>query len=730
MGFMRLLQKLWRAVRKPLVAYFIPLRFVFVPLAVLLWAMLASDEGQDAVRALVEFERRCPHWGRVALFSLLVSALALQAWYWSRQLLRIEFPQCNTDDDLEVRAFFERHPGLERWTPRILGLSAYLIAIGALIKAGRTYGTRAGYTMTVIIITCVILAVLAIAYLVYVVGRRRALAARGEAKPARAPSHHGLAPLTRGILLLTVIVALLFIILTAITPVGVGIVFQSPSLLMVSAVLWIGLGSWIVYWADFYRVPIFGLLLVLALVFSLFNDNHAVRKLTAANGGGDPAGRQNIVTTFGGWYDRLQTKYPGETPHPVIIVATEGGGIRAAYWTAAVLAALQDRAPHFADHVFAISGVSGGSVGATVFTSLVADRNRARAVADCAEENDPNKEPTVRFAAQQVLAYDALAPTLSSLLHADLVQRFLPVGFIPDRARALETGWERGWRTHIRDARAASDNYFASGFVKMYRDNAGALLPYLFLNTTSVEIGHRSIESYCAIDPSEILDSADTLSDLASDVRLSTAALNSARFTYVSPAGTVHNQGGDITGHVVDGGYFENSGAATAADIYRTLSRPGVTNGRNFQVYLILIKFEMIPTPPVPPERFANETLSPVRALLATRGARGTLAYGQAEQLLGPSRYFEFILTQEEHGGIAMPLGWLLAKRTMSAIDEQVGNSVPPDTPPSLLPYVTKNVANVKAVADLLMPPAARALPPPPDYVQQDAVKSEKAARQ
>src|SRR5262249_51962629 len=178
------------------------------------------------------------------------------------------------------------------------------------------------------------------------------------------------------------------------------------------------------------------------------------------------------------------------------------------------------------------------------------------------------------------------------------------------------------------------DNFFDSGFVKMYRDNADALVPYLFLNTTSVEIGHRSIESYCAIDGHEILDSADTLTDLASDVRLSTAALNSARFTYFSPAGTVHDGSNAITGHVVDGGYFENSGAATATDIFYTLSRPEVKGARPYEIYLILIKFDVIPPQPVPPERFANEALSPVRALLATRGAHGTLAYAQAEQLL------------------------------------------------------------------------------------------------
>src|ERR1051325_10644881 len=52
------------------------------------------------------------------------------------------------------------------------------------------------------------------------------------------------------------------------------------------------------------------------------------------------------------------------------------------------------------------------------------------------------------------------------------------------------------------------------------------------------------------------------------DVPLSTAAHMSARFTYVSPAGRFDPDGT----HVVDGGYFENSGAATALDILRQVN--------------------------------------------------------------------------------------------------------------------------------------------------------------
>jgi len=62
---------------------------------------------------------------------------------------------------------------------------------------------------------------------------------------------------------------------------------------------------------------------------------------------------------------------------------------------------------------------------------------------------------------------------------------------------------------------------------------------------------------------------------LNSDIPLSTAAHNSARFTYVSPAGSLINATTDATkskhnrGYVIDGGYFENYAAETALELAR-----------------------------------------------------------------------------------------------------------------------------------------------------------------
>jgi hypothetical protein len=725
MAFMRWLQKIWHAVSEPFV-FLKPIRFVVIPLAILLWALIYSAEGQDSIRAVVEFDRNCPHWGALAWFVVCVSLLALQSWYWARQMLRVNFPQCGTTAATAetgtpraktTEELATDYSVTQTWIPRLLGIVAFLIAIGALLRtAYLDYSGGWDYTMTVIAITIAILIVMMILFIVFVVMRRSKVG-----QSPRVSSHDQLAPATRYILRFTLLLALLFVIWTALSPLTTGIVFPSPSMLMISAAIWIGIGSWLIYWADLYRVPIIAILLLLAFGFSFFNDNHAVRKLGGDVGPDNPIVRKDIATTFNEWLGKLNAKYPAEGNHPVYIVATEGGGIRAAYWTASVLTALQDAAPQFSDHVFAISAVSGGSLGATTFTSLVADSNRVKAESDCDTLNKPENQKTFRFAAQQALSYDFLAPTLASLLHADLVQRFLPVGFIPDRAKALETGWERGWRTHIRTASGADDNFFSGGFAKMYADHGNMLVPSLFLNGTIVEQGQRTITSNCLLGD-DIPDSYDTLSQLGSDVRLSTAAHNSARFTYVSPVGSMLNPG--LIDHIADGGYFENSGGQTAADVIRkvtSLHPPNVT------IKLILIRFHEVDTngrdvSPKGPTRFANEVLSPLRALLNVRGAHATLAYSEVEQLVKqlvpPADQFEFLLTQEQKG-IVLPLGWLLAQRTRSAIDEQVGPDVPEKLSPAIKPFVERNRGFLVKIATELAPQGA--LP----AIKQDSVQTE-----
>src|SRR5262249_7538403 len=55
--------------------------------------------------------------------------------------------------------------------------------------------------------------------------------------------------------------------------------------------------------------------------------------------------------------------------------------------------------------------------------------------------------------------------------------------------------------------------------------------------------------------------------DVFDDIRLSTAAHNSARFPLISPPGEVRDQTDNVVDRIVDGGFFENFGAQTALEI-------------------------------------------------------------------------------------------------------------------------------------------------------------------
>src|SRR5579864_1095737 len=286
LSVIRLLQRIWSAIEEPL-HFLKPLRMVAIPMALLFWGLLWSDQGQDAVRTLIEVDERLINWHANVIFCAMVTLAALQVWYWSRQLLRYDFPQYpprvagagGKRDGATSHDLAMRHPRLDRWTPRILGISIYLVAAGAIGLAARDANRTAGdHTSVMALTTSVALLILAIGFGFFVVVRHRWVA---EAHERVAPDET-FGRVTRRILLSTVVAELLFLIWTAVTPLTAGLVFPAPSLLMISAALWVGLGSFVVYWSDRFRLPFTTAALLLAVVMSGFNDNHEVRTLTVA----------------------------------------------------------------------------------------------------------------------------------------------------------------------------------------------------------------------------------------------------------------------------------------------------------------------------------------------------------------------------------------------------------------------------------------------------------------
>jgi hypothetical protein len=329
-------------------------------------------------------------------------------------------------------------------------------------------------------------------------------------------------------------------------------------------------------------------LLVMPATLMSFRNYHRVRLCEPCTSAPVPAGAQwaaierynkrpTVTEAAQAWYRQAEPIYhalhPGQ-PVPLFIIATAGGGIRAAYWTATVLEELEKQldaeaikgqnasvgntpaADGLMRHLlFAISGVSGGSVGSAAYIAAVHDHVM----------NGRPVQPT------SYLKADLLAPGLASLAFIDIPSNFLPDFGQIDRGEALERGLER-----VRTTKDDPDGLLSHSFLSFFpqigsSQNSLPWRPALLLNATHLGTGRRIITSNLHIDPATFVDSYDALDILKSDVRLSTAAHNSARFTYVSPAGNLVPAAspGISYGFVVDGGYFENYGAQTAVELAR-----------------------------------------------------------------------------------------------------------------------------------------------------------------
>src|SRR5581483_2786873 len=430
---------------------------------------------------------------------------------------------------------------------------------------------------------------------------------------------------------------------------------------------WIPFGTVLVYVGARYRLPpMLTTLLVLAVLFSAVNDNHAIR--TDRRGAAPGAPPKSLRDQAHAWIALREKGNPKVLP--AFFVAAEGGGIRAAYWSAAVLSAL-DEIPGFSWHVFAMSGVSGGSLGEAVYAGLLAER-QAPGDGSCVV-----REPRLLDCARGMLGQDYLSPALGVMLFPDLLQRFL---FFPvpafDRARALEASWEKGWRDRI------GGNRFARPFDELWSGNGAQWVPSLFLNSTSAETGKRVLLANVRVSEPQFADAADLREMLGAPVPLSTAVHNSARFTYVSPAGRMGNAGsGRAIGHLVDGGYFENSGTATLMEVLNGFTealREPVIRDRATRVRPVVLVIINDPeqrpdAQAAEPYRFLGEVLSPVRALLHTRDARGSQARAVIHNTVtDPEHHGCYLEVRLRHGAKPLPLGWMLSESAKEEIDGQL----------------------------------------------------------
>ncbi len=654
------------------------------------FGLAVIPQGVECLRLVAQ-----PGWN-FPLFLCAVATWSLAAWYASRLNLGRVFDGHSVLDRADTRFV----AAARTWLPRFLGVLPNAVLALTFLRIGEP----------VLAVAC---AAACGAIGLFVLKRRSWFSSRFHVWPAGSEQSLRFAALQqRTVWTVNSAIALSFALLFALwwRPVEVTAVITAPVLLCFAFASWILFGDLVLtYFFKQARLPSMAASPVLLFVmFSLTNDNHAVALIAGDNA---PVIRRDIDTHMDAW---LRTRAasgelrPGQ-PFPLYLVAAEGGGIRAAYWAGIVLAKLQDDSDgRFARHLFAMSGVSGGSLATATFSALVAEaRSGGLARAPCAQANPARP---YQQCMRDVLRRDFLSPIVGYALYPDMLQRFLPVPVASaDRARAMETALQAGW------SRAMGSERFGGRFDRLWHGDSARDVPSLLLNATLVDGGNRVIASDLVIDGRfpDAYDALDPLLDLRR-MSLATAVHNSARFSYVSPAGTVYacrrpNGSGSMSGReknaaagalapcgpgtvrapwgrVIDGGYFENSGVESVRDLLFAM-RPVLARwaaaGYNIDPAVMVISSSpgaLAPSGKQDPNSarldmtLLSELLAPPLGLFNTRAARATFAVTAERRDMavmlpdGHQRFLWFGVQSPND----TPLGWALADRSFNGMDQLV----------------------------------------------------------
>lgn len=471
------------------------------------------------------------------------------------------------------------------------------------------------------------------------------------------------------------------------------------------------------------RFPLIALVLVLAVGGSALNRDGRYHDVVLGDRVPDDLNvAMDVRDAFEAWTKQLPAPADDETrPHvPMVFLASAGGGIRAAYWTTIALDCLAGEPmvraeaveqgetrendicheialpTHGFDHLFAASGISGGSVGLAGWSV------------------------TKRGESHQLLeSQQFLARNLAAMAFRDLPNGLLQSEWWSDRAASMEQAWV--------DAIPALDKGF---FASAYDKNGELRFPLLILNGATVDDGcrlsasvldlapavdrdaepedQRALRSCVRLNDTRVLDTSDVnramatrhrdLADFACppgednprDVSLAAAAHLSARFPYVSPSGGLTactregKDGEQRRTFVVDGGVIESAGVGPLVDVWLALApmieRYNATKSNPVCLAprLLLLDNGYVRSSRQAPPRRPAEMLAPLQAVQSagrtvTAAARQALvlAFEAAMEKPAPCAGGAYVgaaggssvahLYPTLHPGPMAPLGWTLS---------------------------------------------------------------------
>ncbi|HEY4291357.1 MAG TPA: patatin-like phospholipase family protein [Puia sp.] len=416
-----------------------------------------------------------------------------------------------------------------------------------------------------------------------------------------------------------------------------------PLLILAFAIL-LAFGNVVTAFSARYSVNFHVILFVIAFVSGL-KETHKVRTRDLKQVTNGYTHRPSLDTYLRAWLRRL----PSDTTkrYDMYFVLANGGASRSGYWTASVLGRLEDSSidnpsGKFSDHVFCLSGTSGGGVGVATFFALLNDRRSS--------QDRLYQESAAHFLQQDYFSY-----TAARMLGPDYFNYIFHI-LSKDRGAALEESFEEydGGRQGL--YKPHFGNNFSS-FSTLAPDGTAAL-PILFVNTTRMQDGNPGLVTNLKLD-SNFNQRTDVLGllDSTSDISMASGAILGARFPYLSPAGRIG------TNYFVDGGYFDNSGAGAVQELIRAILNLGRDNKElagqiqrlNFKVLHVLnspIIEDAAAQKPVAPIK--NDLFAPLETIVGAYGMQTTVNDGRLKNYIAdlnrsvlPSTYTQISLYKD-----------------------------------------------------------------------------------
>jgi hypothetical protein len=400
--------------------------------------------------------------------------------------------------------------------------------------------------------------------------------------------------------------------------------------------------------------------------------------------------------------------------YPVYLVAASGGGIYAAMRTAYFLDFLQQKCPAFAHHIFAISGVSGGGLGALAFASQqesLTEPNLTSCDPAAEDAGGTGSRPTPIL--DNFFAKDLISTVIGAGLFPDMLQRLIPWP-IPslDRARAFRKALGENWRDALSvvqqrapsilrktaplPGNCSTPSYFARCEINSYWTPNGDV-PILIFNATEVDSGSPVVLSN--LDPffyANSLAARNSPSFENRSIYLVDGASLSARFPIALPAGFLRGFNNGTSLRLVDGGYFDGSGLSTAQAMKLALEEVAVAQNLKIKVRIIFLgekvpsvydllamnqQQQQVPatTPANPDAPRGAELSAHVKALFQARDQSSAETLRQAFRIDPTLIRFQWdpsLPPATDTPCSSIPLAWYLAPCTQRVLKQRLQNAV------------------------------------------------------